>query len=977
MSHVDNMIQQPIGEFEVDDLYLSTTSSSSSIEELDLDTDHLKHFDMLNNLRNDTISTCSTQYHCEVEDNLSLPSTVRVADPEPDFDSQAGGENPFDAHPNLGLGAFRVHPTWTEEETADIKQVRLRMYEFRQAAAELEALKFNPQSGSEGLRITMTNSSTKSQNVAFADQHSTYITAMESEMDETRMLQDTNDATLDNFFSRPIKIYEAEWGTGTSFFESFDPWTLYFGNTQVTARINNYNLLRAKLHIKIVLNGNGFQYGRCIASYLPFSVYDNYSVNSSLVPETIVQASQQPHVFLDPTTSTGGEMILPMFWHRNYISIAEANWDEVGVMTIRSINDLRHANGATDQVTVSVFAWAEDVAMSVLTSVTSGGGDYAFASAPTPSELSRFDAQSGTEVDEANRSGMISGPATALANIASKLAHTPVIGPYMMATSQVSGAAAAVAKLFGFSRPTQTENPCPFRPTPISELSVTTTPDTVSKFTVDDKQELSIDSRIAGLGSEDPLSIVEIAKRESYLTKFDWDIGTAPETLLWNCRVSPVVWAETLIPSYHLPACAAAALPFKYWTGTMKFRFQIVCSTFHKGRIKIVYDPNFISGTTYNLNYLQIIDIADTTDFTVEVGNGQPLTLLDHSVPGVDSITTIYSTSAYGSREAGNGVLGVYVVNELTTPNSTVTNDIEVNVYVSMGDDFEVFVPDEIFQTYVFKPQSGEEIVPEGQKTSELDKPEDQETIKIGPTVSSLANINKVYTGETIKSFRQLLKRYNLHTCLGAGLNTAFRFQFDRLSYPYFRGNVSGAINTTGAAADYNYSNTVMMHWVSMCFSGWRGSIRYKYLARGSRNADDPSTLYITRIDVSANANAISGSSGGYISASDAADSAVYSPADDYRPPTGAEGCVFRTDGVNLNAEFEVPFYSNERFIPGKGDLYNYGGTSTPSGYRGVWWGKGATNAVLDVWTAAGEDWQPYFWTGMPPLYFESSPPAP
>jgi len=114
----------------------------------------------------------------------------------------------------------------------------------------------------------------------------------------------------------------------------------------------------------------------------------------------------------------------------------------------------------------------------------------------------------------------------------------------------------------------------------------------------------------------------------------------------------------------------------------------------------------------------------------------------------------------------------LYVVNELTTPNSIVTNDIEVNVFVSMGDDFEVFVPSDQFQKYVYKPQMGMlpqagEIVPESENTTEPSAPLQDSTVKLGPTLQDGELINKVYTGECITTFRQMLKRYNLHTSSG------------------------------------------------------------------------------------------------------------------------------------------------------------------------------------------------------------------
>jgi hypothetical protein len=147
------------------------------------------------------------------------------------------------------------------------------------------------------------------------------------------------------------------------------------------------------------------------------------------------------------------------------------------------------------------------------------------------------------------------------------------------------------------------------------------------------------------------------------------------------------------------PATAVAAMPFRYWTGTLKYRFQIVCSTFHKGRLKFVYEPNEVDAVEYNTNYMRIVDIAKEQDFTLDIGIGQEVNLLTHHNPGADNVTEVYSTTKYTSNDVGNGVLSVYVVNELTTPNSTVNNDIEINMFISAGDDFEVFVPSNEYQS--------------------------------------------------------------------------------------------------------------------------------------------------------------------------------------------------------------------------------------------------------------------------------------
>lgn len=838
-----------------------------------------------------------------------------------------------------------------------------------------------PQSGMETSADGTTNDNRimklaggqKQENVRFSDQIDPYLYDVDSVVDPTRRLQDSSDATLEHFFSRPIKIHTEEWATSTTLGFDINPWALYFENPRVANRLSNFNLMRAKLHVKVVINGNGFQYGRALVSYLPFDVFDSLSSNTALIREDLVQASQQPRIFLDPTTSQGGEMILPFYNYWNYCSIPNTQWEELGNLFFRSLNLLKHANGASDVVTISVFAWAEDVEMSVLTSVEQGN----------------IGPQSGKEIDEVNEKGTISGPATSIAKVAGALTSVPYIAPFAQATEMMASTTATVAKMFGYCRPPVTKNPEPYKPYPASSLALTNVGDGPNKLSVDDKQELSIDPRIAGLGGVDAMNIKEIAKRESYLTTFSWTIGTPPETLLWNARVDPCTWAENSGPpvSYHFPACAMAALPFKHWTGTMRFRFQIVCSAFHKGRLKIVYDPNFFASNEYNTNYLSVIDIADKTDFTIEVANGQDYTLLNHALPGLDPVSSMYSTTAYTSKPSpvrSNGVIGVYVVNELTTPNSAVNNDIEVNVFVSMGDDFEVFIPDDHFQYFVAKPQSGMEggaLVSESQNTTEPSAPQQEVAEKLGPTMSDNSDINKVFTGESISSFRTMLKRYNLWTTISPSSDTEVIMTGRYSMYPFLRGNVSGAIHNTAAFTSYNYCNTILMHWCTWAFSGWRGSIRYKYLPRGELSLGEKPTLYVQRHPIGQIEFARNDfPKPVYADSSQAAFSSVVEldlsglPKEG-SPFSGAKGQCYQSGYLNPAFEFELPYYSPFRFTPGKEEDHT-GINLFNEGYDWMIDINGSTGTAYDIHCAAGEDFQLYFFTGLPRLYYEPAPPV-
>ena len=114
---------------------------------------------------------------------------------------------------------------------------------------------FKPQSGkstAQDAEITQSTTDHVEQNVKFADQIAPYEYDIHSAVDPTRRLQDTDDASLQDFFSRPIKLAQIEWGTSLQLNDEFDPWSLYFGNKRVVNRIANYKLLRANMHLKLL-----------------------------------------------------------------------------------------------------------------------------------------------------------------------------------------------------------------------------------------------------------------------------------------------------------------------------------------------------------------------------------------------------------------------------------------------------------------------------------------------------------------------------------------------------------------------------------------------------------------------------------------------------------------------------------------------------------------------------------------------------
>jgi len=822
------------------------------------------------------------------------------------------------------------------------------------------------------ITVNEENLESQHQNIHFSDQTPQWDYTVDSMPDPTFNIADTDDASLGNFFSRPVKIRSYSWATGMNLFEKFNPWQDFFENTRVLNRITNFNLLRCKLKVRIVLNGNGFHYGRAIASYIPLHNLDAFTKDRSFFIEDVVAASQRPHVYLDPTTSQGGTLTLPFVWYENALRIPNQEWREMGDIIIHGMQNLKHANGATDQVIVSVFAWAEEVSLCIPTANEPG------ALSPQMGEI--FDPQ----VKDEYGTGPVSRPAGIVAKAAGALSNIPGIGMYARATAMAANAVSGIASMFGYSRPIELADITPYKPTLLGNMANTNVPDTSQKLTLDVKQELTVDPRVMGLGSTDEMTIKSIAQRESFLTQFGWAVADPAETLLWNSEVSPVLWNERS-NELHMPACCFATLPFRRWRGSMKFRFQIVASSFHKGRLKITYDPSYPLTNEYNTNYTYIIDLAKERDFTVEIGWGHEKSLINHRNPIQDTIP--YSTTALGADPGNNanGIISVYVVNDLTVPNSIVNNDIEVNVFVSVGSDFEVFDPDSrnIQDLVWFQPQMGEIFSPQmaevssqpmNQPDADLTKRED-EPMKEEPSHTMATPLSDqdhticVYYGDPVTSFRQCLKRYNYHSAVspaGAIISPTL-LTLRNSNFPYYRGYAPGAVHETivpFAATPYNYCKMTLLNYITPAFTCRRGGLRWKYFRAGGNN-EETSLMMVRR----------EASPGGFYDQQETTmiTQGSGSQFDRVRQnevliPHTWDGAVVTSTRQNPVIEAEIPFYANVRFFPAKAANQTGPGAGFQTYHQmsTIWEALTVDAPAIHCFVSVGEDYNLGFFTGAP-----------
>lgn len=614
---------------------------------------------------------------------------------------------------------------------------------------------------------------------------------------------------LSKFLTRPANIYTYDWALGGTSSINFDPWFEFLNRTSIKKRIDNYYLLRANLKLKFVINASPFYYGCVMVSYNPLKSFSAPFIGSAGV--AAVPLSQLPRAYLYPSASQGASMTLPFVYHRQWLDITSAtDVRNMGNIVFTVLDSLKVASTATTNVTIQVYAWMEDIQLS----------------GPTCG----LSLQSG-KADEYGKK-LVSSVASSVANASNALSNVPIIGPFATATGMIANTTASVARIFGYTNVPVIDPVHSIKPSPFPNMSSTDIGTSIEKLALDSKNELTIDPQVCGADFGDELIVPNIVCRESYFATFNWTTARIYNDLLFNIRVTPSVCVNTAGINQTIlngtPTWLVSRM-FNNWVGDIEYRFKIICSQYHRGRLRFSWDPNGPISSTAETStevYTKIVDIAESTDIVIRVPYMQDTAYLYTA----DLTTQCWNTSAVTKVPFyDNGVLTVRVLTELTAP--TTVADVSVLCFMRGTDNLEFANPKVIdYQNTIspFTVQSG--------LLAYDNEDEDESSIAMQPSVTPLHN-NLIYMGETIKSLRTLLRRaqYVRLAMRTTSIPTTdpkgiFRIWFNRFppSPGYDPNGINSANPLNGVLPQpYNYVPWNYITWLGQCFLGCRGSIMW------------------------------------------------------------------------------------------------------------------------------------------------------
>ena len=679
-------------------------------------------------------------------------------------------------------------------------------------------------------------------------------------------------ADLGNWFSRPIRIQKYTWSEGANLTAAFNPWHDYFSHPEIYAKVKGFCRLRCKLHVKLIINASPFQYSLGIMSYRPlcgdgtipaFSGGElaNYTTVINDVP-SLMAYTQYPHAHFMPQLSKGCEMELPFIYFKDWLpltSSALTHLRDMGRMVLVSYDLLRTASTSTsaNPISVSIYAWASDVQLA----------------GPSMS----------LQADEyAERP--VSTVASAIAAAAGALQSIPPLAPFARATMMVANGIGSVARFFGFSNPPVIDPVHNMRISYAANLCSPDIPTQIEKLSMDPKNELTVDSRTVGLDGTDHMEIRHMLNRDVYFSTVLWQASDAPDVPLFAMDVNPAVSDITSVTGVvgngvkvQMTPSALLSQMFAHWRGPITIKFVAACSAFHRGRLRISYDPNGRWGNT-DLGtarlYQKVWDLSTANTFEYQIPFMAPSTYLSTFRTASDGSRLANKFWEERAASAGitysaayfNGCIRVDVMNELTAPAAV---DVPIFVYINAAN-VEFANPISLNSTGQFTHAVLQSL--------EVDDTVQSETI---PVVDKIDHRNDVYMGERIVSTRQLIHRASYWDTLrpsyiGAPDNATFspttsnwrsivvKWIFPRLPMPFaiFPSYAAGGAPANGwlpwnwwgdfgTFARYGTNcRTTPLSLLSMCYVGWRGSVVWRGFLEGTNQPVD-SGIHIDELAMS------------------------------------------------------------------------------------------------------------------------------
>ncbi|AHI87751.1 polyprotein [Antheraea pernyi iflavirus] len=191
---------------------------------------------------------------------------------------------------------------------------------------------------------------------------------------------------------------------------------------------------------------------------------------------------------------------------------------------------------------------------------------------------------------------------------------------------------------------------------------------------------------------------VDVLKRKYMLCDiFSWSQQNMNGNVLWSYPVNPIppksripVVAQpdtNVLRSYQITPIGFLSSLFQYWRGSIEYRFDIVASQFHSGKLLLAYIPGIGEGEVVTIDQARA-----SPHIVISLDNAMTYTWKVPYVADRPWWPRRYAGESVSNNVASPSKIFAFVLNELVMA-ETVPDSVEILVYMRGGEDMEFAVP--------------------------------------------------------------------------------------------------------------------------------------------------------------------------------------------------------------------------------------------------------------------------------------------
>jgi len=434
--------------------------------------------------------------------------------------------------------------------------------------------------------------------------------------------------TLTDYVSRVYPLTSFKWASSQQTGELVSEIALpdaFYGFRAIMEKLSRFEYLRASFKITIRLNGTSFHYGKLIAMWSPCPNRPISGESLYTRTDNLVSVSGFPHVIVSAGMNEVVQLDVPFVYPYNYYWLARspANPVSQAKLFIYVLNPLK-VGAVTPSIDVTVFGNMYDVTLC-------GYGSGAPVTTAQP-----FHSRAIPNLRNVTYTSYpVDGGTAQICLNTHTLANSTDLSPVTLAIGNEPGTSQTDSEMVDYLCPT---------------------------------------------------SLTEIASRPGLLAQFEMTSVDVEEKVIFQIPVHPcsgTALSYTNGTMYYMTPLRYTSWPCRYWSGSLKYKLQIVASNFHSGRLQIVYNPQ-------NVNVPSTMGVDPTYEMTSHIIDLQCDSEIEFEIPWNSPFPVLPVDRQLVTTDSGNGVLFFRVLNELTYKETPIP-PIYLNLWVSAGKDFKLY----------------------------------------------------------------------------------------------------------------------------------------------------------------------------------------------------------------------------------------------------------------------------------------------